>query len=200
MQRLSLRTGASLAAALSLAATQSALAHPGHGGHGGSALTIGALHPLLGADHLLAALASGLLAVRIGSRRALWAVPATFIALMLLGGALAASGLPLPQAEWGIMISVIVLGLMVAALPKVSLPVAALLVGLFALCHGHAHVAELGATALLPYMIGFALTTAALHAASIGTGLLAIQINRAGAVRFAGAAIAAAFVLTLITI
>ena len=188
-----------LAAATVLGSAQAALAHPGHVQPGAGALVAGALHPLTGADHLLAMLASGLLAVRIGTRRALWILPCAFAGLMVAGGVLAYFGMPLPHAEGGISLSVLVLGLMVALLPRVPLSFAAGLVGLFAIFHGHAHVAELGGgQALLPYMAGFAATTLALHAGAIGAGVWAVHSAQPRAIRFAGAAIAAGFALLLL--
>ncbi len=188
----------SMATAACLTSTQLAMAHPGHVVPGDSAWFAGAMHPLMGLDHLLAMFASGLLAVRIGTRRALWIVPASFVVWMVLGGVLAFAGVPLPHAEWGIALSVIVLGLAVAVLPSVPLPVGVGLVGLFALFHGHAHVAELGGHAVLPYMTGFVLATMTLHAAAIAVGVLALKSRQPRFVRFAGAAIATSFAALLI--
>lgn len=187
-----------LGTAVCLALAPAASAHPGHSGSDQSLLA-GALHPLTGPDHLLAMLASGLLAVRIGTRQALGIVPLSFVGLMLIGGALAALGLPLPHAEWGISLSVIVLGAAVAMLPSIPLGAGAALVGLFALFHGHAHVAELGGQALLPYMLGFVLATLILHMTAIGGGLLATRAGRPFAIRVAGAAITALFAVMLVT-
>jgi urease accessory protein len=183
---------AATAASLILGSAQAALAHPGHG-QGGNGFAAGALHPLTGVDHLFAMVASGLLALRIGTRRALWIVPGAFVGLMVLGGALAYFGLPLPRAEWAISASVLVLGLMVALLPRIPLAAGAGCVGLFAVFHGHAHVAELGTAALLPYMAGFVLMTMALHAGAIASGLWAVRAQRPRALRLAGAAITIAF-------
>ncbi len=185
------------AVAACLACAQAAFAHPGHP-TAAEGLAAGALHPLLGLDHLLAALASGLLAVRIGTRRACWLVPAAFAGSMLLGGALAATGLALPPAEWGIALSVLVLGLLVAA-PKARLGGSAGVVAVFAACHGHAHVAELSGQALAPYMAGILTVTLLLHAAAIAAGVAAMQSRREPAVRLAGAAIATGFAVLLAT-
>ena len=47
--------------------------------------------------------------------------------------------------------------------------------GIFALFHGHAHGAEIGAATALPYLAGFALSTALLHAAGVAGGLILAQ-------------------------
>lgn len=188
------------ASAVVLGVAQSAMAHAGHDPGAqtlGASLAAGAMHPVLGLDHLLAMLASGLVAVRAAQRRALWAVPAAFAGLMVAGGGLAWAGAPLPAAEWGIALSVIVLGLAAAALPVTPTWAAAAMVGLFAVCHGHAHVAELGGHAVLPYVLGFVASTLALHAVAIAAGLALKRADRPMAVRFAGGAIAAAFTVVL---
>lgn len=198
MKRTSHRMAFAIAAGACLVGAPMAFAHPAPLAPGHGALMAGALHPLGGADHLLAMLASGLLAVRVGTKRALWLVPASFIALMLVGGAIALLGVPLPHVEWAISLSVIVLGLMVAMLPKVPLSVAAGWVAIFAIAHGHAHVAELAGQSVLPYMIGFTMTTLALHLAAIGGGVMALRARRPQLVRFAGASIAMAFAVVLV--
>jgi len=54
-------------------------------------------------------------------------------------GALGILGLPLPGVEVGVACSGIVLGVMVAAAARPPLWVAAAIVGVFAIFHGHAH-------------------------------------------------------------
>src|SRR5262249_58899472 len=65
-----------------------ALAHPGHGADG---FTHGFAHPLGGLDHVLAMVAVGLYAALLGGR-ALWLVPASFVGMMAVGGALGMAG------------------------------------------------------------------------------------------------------------
>ena len=116
-------------------------------------------------------LAVGLFAAHLGGR-ALWLVPLSFVAMMAVGGALAAAGAGLPLVETGIALSVVVLGIAVAA--RLHLPtVAAMgLVGCFALFHGQAHGTELPDTASgLAYGVGFLLASGCLHAVGIGLGL-----------------------------
>ncbi len=197
MKRSSRWLGLAVAVVASLAATQTVLAHPAHA-TASDPLTAGVLHPLLGFDHLLVALASGLLAVRIGTRRALYVIPAAFVGLMLAGGALAPVGQVMPIAEWGIAFSVVALGLMVAVLPAAPLYAAAASVGIFAACHGFAHVAESGGQSLPAYMLGFALTTLALHVTAIAAGVLMTRAKRPQWVRLAGGAIAGCFLLVLL--
>src|SRR5260221_12820305 len=106
MHRISLRIAAAL---LALAPTV-AFAHPGHDG---ASLISGFMHPLGGLDHIIAMVAVGLLAARLGGR-ALWLVPASFVAAMAMGGLVGVAGVALPYAETGIAISVVVLGAIAA--------------------------------------------------------------------------------------
>jgi urease accessory protein len=146
-----------------------ALAHTGIGDTSGFAH--GFMHPLSGLDHQLAMILVGLFAYQLGGR-AVWLVPLTFVAVMVVGGVLGINGLPLPFVEIGIALSVVVLGAVVAFGVKAPVAVAAGLVGLFAVFHGHAHGTEMPLDAGAGYGLGFALATALLHAIGIGVGLL----------------------------
>ena len=81
------------AAAAFVLLPRAALAHTGHGDTGGFAH--GFMHPIGGLDHVLAMVAVGLYAALLGGR-ALWLVPATFIGVMAIGGALGIAGYPCP--------------------------------------------------------------------------------------------------------
>ena len=169
---------------------QAALAHPGHGAALGA--EAGFLHPLMGADHVLAMVAVGLLAALRGGR-ALWALPLSFLALMSVGAGLGMAGVALPYAETGIALSIVVFGL--AAIVGLRAPVALLagLVGAFALFHGYAHGAEMPETASgLSFGLGFLAATALLHAAGIGLGLAAGRLGASRAAPVLGAGVAAA--------
>src|SRR6476659_1401554 len=134
-----MRKGLTIAAAVTLVPT-AAFAHPGLGdAHG---FVAGFAHPLGGLDHILAMVTVGIFAWQLGGR-ALWLVPAAFVAAMAAGGALAMTGVPVPMVETGIAASVIVLGAIVALGIKAPLAIAMGLVGLFAIFHGHAHGSEM---------------------------------------------------------
>ncbi|SDG26280.1 HupE/UreJ family protein [Pelagibacterium luteolum] len=164
------------AAAITLAAmTAPAFAHLDPVEHG--SFMAGFTHPLFGLDHILAMVAVGLWAASVGamdgSHKALWAVPAAFVATMAIGFAAAILGVPLPFVEPVILASVIFIGIMVAlALPLPTAGVAAV-VAFFALFHGHAHGGEMGEAGALGYAAGFLVATALLHAAGIALGLVA---------------------------
>lgn len=176
-----------------------ALAHTGQGEASG--LVHGFLHPIGGLDHVLAMVAVGLIAAQLGGR-AVVLVPASFLAMMALGGALGAAGLALPFVEIGIALSVVVLGVLVAVNLPLPTAVAMILVGAFATFHGYAHGAEMPAAASgLAYGLGFVAATALLHAAGIGLGLLAGRPGGAlgrPALRVAGAGLTAAGAVLLV--
>ncbi len=163
----SIRTHLALAAGLTLMPVM-AYAHPGHGTSG---LVSGLSHPLFGLDHLLAMVAVGLCAAKLGGT-ARWLLPLLFVGVMVLGGGLAMAGMHLPGVELGIVSSVIVLGmLLIFARSGATVPAAVLVSG-FALFHGYAHGAEMPAGAgAAAYAFGFAVATAALH----GLGLVGGQ-------------------------
>ncbi len=156
-------------------------------------------HPLGGADHLLAMVAVGLWAAQIGGR-ALWAVPLTFVGVMIAGGFLGFNGIPVPFIEGGILLSILLLGVLIAGAFRFPLVYSVLVVGVFAVFHGHAHGAEMPVAAgAVAYTLGFALATAMLHLAGMALGALMQQINLQTVHRFAGGAIALAGIYLVFT-
>jgi urease accessory protein len=170
-----------LTAALTLMASP-AFAHLNPAEHGSFAA--GFTHPLTGADHILVMVAVGLWATMLGGR-ALFAVPAAFVGVMVLGFIAALVGLPVPFVEPMILSSVVALGLLVALALPMPTVTGAIIVGFFAFFHGHAHGGEIGSAAFLSYGAGFALATALLHAAGIGIGLSAGRFLSGSKGRFA---------------
>jgi urease accessory protein len=132
----------------------------------------GFLHPISGLDHVLAMVAVGLWGAQLGAP-AIWVLPVAFPLVMAMGGMLGLIGVPIPGIEYGIAASAILLGAAVLFELRASLVVTALLVGVFAIFHGHAHGTELppGQSALL-YSMGFVIATGCLHALGIGMGTL----------------------------
>jgi urease accessory protein len=167
---------AALLAASLLALTAGvAQAHTGVGDTSGFAH--GFMHPIGGLDHILAMVMVGVFAAQLGGR-AVWLVPASFVAVMALGGVFGLTGIPVPFVELGIGLSVVVLGAVVAFKLHAAVPLAMGLVGFFAIFHGYAHGAEMPENAGgLAYGAGFMLATALLHATGVG---LALTVSRWG--------------------
>jgi urease accessory protein len=134
--------------------------------------TSGFIHPLTGLDHITAMVAVGLWGAFLGAP-AMWVLPVVFPVVMAFGGALGVLGVPLPGVETGIALSSVILGIMVAFAVRPPLWVAALIVGTFAIFHGHAHGAEMPKAAnAATYAMGFVIATGLLHLCGIASGLL----------------------------
>jgi urease accessory protein len=132
----------------------------------------GIQHPWSGLDHVLAMIAVGLWGAQLG-KPAIWLLPVTFPLVMSMGAMMGLLGIPLPGIEIGIAMSAILLGTMVVGEVRPKLIIAVLLVGFFAIFHGHAHGTELpaGQSGML-YSMGFVIATGILHGIGIALGLV----------------------------
>jgi urease accessory protein len=178
---------------LALLAATPALAHPGHTGSG-------FLHPLTGADHLLAMIGVGLWASLLAKRtpRAGLFVPASFLVMMAVGAAAGFAGIKLPLVEAVILASVLAIGLLIIAAVRLPAFAAMAVVGLFALYHGYAHALEAPGADTGGYILGFLLATALLQGAGLSLGLLARRLWGDFGLRTLGGALMAGGALMLI--
>ena len=184
-----------LAAFVLLATAEPAFAHVRQGQTQG--FLNGLRHPVSGLDHVLAMLAVGIWGAQLGAP-AIWMLPVTFPMVMAFGGFLGLVGFGLPGVEVGIALSAVALGLVVAREARLPLAWAAVLVGFFAIFHGHAHGTELPAgQSGLTYSIGFVVATGCLHLVGILIGVVHKWQRGRTALRAAGAAIALAGVMFL---
>ena len=151
----------------------------------------GLSHPVLGFDHLLAMVSVGILSAQMGGR-AIWSVPAVFVSIMLIGGLLGIQGVPLFSVELGIAFSVFALGIALVAEKKAPPMLAMLLVGLFAVFHGHAHGTEMPHLAHpVLYALGFFVGTTSLHVIGVLIGVFSNKTNFGEQLlRYVGAGIA----------
>jgi urease accessory protein len=165
-----------------------AFAHVTKGEAGG--FLSGFRHPISGLDHVLAMVAVGLWGAQLGAP-AIWVLPVAFPMVMAFGGMLGLMGMPLPGTEIAIAASAVLLGAAVLFEFRPALPLAALLVGFFAIFHGHAHGTELppGQSGLL-YSMGFVIATGCLHAVGISIGVVHRWLWGKRFLRFAGAGVA----------
>jgi len=150
--------------------TPSAQAHVEQGQAVG--FVTGLEHPWSGLDHVLAMIAVGLWGAQLGNP-ALWVLPVTFPMVMAMGAMMGLLGIPVQGIEIGIALSAILLGAMVLGEIRPKLYIAAILVGFFAIFHGHAHGTELppGQSGLL-YSMGFVIATGVLHGIGITIGTI----------------------------
>jgi urease accessory protein len=165
-----------LSAALALLCclgSPAAFAHVGQGDIAGG-FASGFVHPINGWDHVLAMVAVGIWGAQLG-RPAIWALPVTFPMVMAFGGVLGAFGIAIPGIEVGIAFSALALGTAIAFAARPPLAVAAVIVAIFAVFHGHAHGTELPESAnAMAYSLGFVMATGLLHAC----GILIGEVNR----------------------
>lgn len=165
-----------------------AYAHVGVGETSG--FVHGLTHPAGGLDHVCAMLAVGLWAAQTGGR-AVWVVPLAFVGAMALGGTLPALGIGLQFVEQGIALSVLLLGVLIAAAVRLPLWLGSSMAGLFALWHGYAHGTEMPVLADgAGYALGFLLATASLHVTGIAFGLGMRRLARERVIRAVGASTA----------
>jgi len=148
--------------------TEAAFAHVQKGEAAG--FLTGLKHPVSGLDHVLAMVAVGLWGAQLGAP-AVWVLPVAFPMVMAFGGMLGLMGVPLPGIEYGIAASAILLGIAVLLELRPPLAIAAFVVAVFAIFHGHAHGTELppGQSGLL-YSMGFVIATGCLHGVGISIG------------------------------
>jgi len=157
----------------------------------------GCLHPLHGADHMVAMVAVGIWGALAGGR-AIRVWPIAFVATMLVGFASAAAGIVVPLVQPAILSSIVVLGLLVAFAAEAPLWQGAAIIGLLAFFHGHAHGTEAAASNLVAYAAGLAAATGALHAVGIGICCLSgrsigrVALRTMGAIAAFGGAFAMA--------
>lgn len=158
----------------------------------------GFIHPFHGLDHMLAMLAIGLWAVRLGNT-ATWLVPVCFVLFMAFGSGLANQQIDLPHVETTIALSVLILGLLIASTRLLAWPLAALIAACFAIFHGHAHGTEIMASAnALSYALGFAAASASLHLIGIAIGTLIAKSQNDSVDRWLGTGIALSGIWLLI--
>ena len=148
------------------------MAHDHEGGGIAGGFASGFMHPILGWDHVAAMIAVGLWGAFLGSP-SIWILPVVFPLVMAIGGAMGVVVIPIPAVETGIAASALILGAMVLFAVRPPIWIAAIIVGAFAIFHGHAHGTELpGAANAIAYSVGFVIGTGLLHLVGIVFGLL----------------------------
>lgn len=173
-----------------LAVVMSSPVHAHAGADSASGWIHGFIHPLGGADHVIAMIAVGLWAAQTAGR-AIWLVPLTFVITMMLGGLMGIAGVTMDYAELGIVMSLLVFGVLIAVAIRLPLAVSTAVVGVFALCHGYAHGVEMPHNiSSFAYATGFMLSTVLLHTCGIGIALYAQDAGRQQWLRVAGIAFA----------
>jgi urease accessory protein len=153
-------------------------------------LLSGIVHPLTGADHVLATLAAGIWAAVSGASRAR-SITAAFLGMLGLGAVAGFAGASLGLVQPVIALSVITLGVLIAlrvSLPRLAAPAVA---GGFALFHGYAHAAGLPLMAGSAwYLPGLLMATSLLLASGVALGRWLVKSESRIPLRLAGGFVA----------
>ena len=141
----------------------------------GHPLIQGLSMPLHGLDHMLMAIAVGIIAVQLGGR-ALWIAPLGFSAVLLMGGLLNLNGLSLPLLELMILASLILAGAQLGLENRLPAGVVVAFFSLLGAFHGQALIQPLLAEAPLADLLLFAggcvLSALLLVFSGVGIGFL----------------------------
>lgn len=155
-----------------------------------SGFKVGFLHPWTGLDHTLAMLSVGILAGQ-WSQGWQWKLPLLFVVGLILGGLIGYNDVAISWANGGITLSVVVLGALIALPKQISSMILIMIVGIFAVCHGHSHghaVAHVNHPAL--YASGFIMASICLHVLGLGLSLFFTQYLNQIWMRVSGVGIA----------
>lgn len=176
-----------------------AFAHAGH--ETVTSFVAGLVHPLGGADHLLAMLAVGLWAATVLPAGRRWIAPLLFVGVMALAAALARSGLGLPAAgglEPLLAGTVIALGALLVGGALIAPAAGLALTAAAGWLHGGAHGLEWGGSGpFAAHAAGFVLATLLLHGLGWGAGLW-LQGHRNALARAGGALVSLAGLALLV--
>jgi len=148
----------------------------------GNGFYAGLSHPIGGLDHLLAMLSVGILSTQMGGKY-IWTIPSTFVSIMLLGGITGFEGIDIASVyiEHSIMLSVVLLGLVIATGNRLTTLFIYLFVAFFGFSHGYAHGVEMPIQADPFYFAaGFVLSTIAIHIVGVLIGFIYANGKRRG--------------------
>jgi urease accessory protein len=121
----------------------------------GHPLIQGLSMPLHGLDHILMAIAVGIIAVQLGGR-ALWMAPVGFSVVLLTGGLLNLNGISLPLLELMILASLILAGVQLGLENRLPAGIIVAFFSLLGAFHGQALIQPLLAEAPLGDLLLFA--------------------------------------------
>ena len=136
--------------------------------HGG--FISGMAHPISGLDHILAMIGVGILAF-FASKKGYLALIG-FMGAMVLAAVIGKSGVAIPFIEEGILLSIAVVFALIGYAKNISTGIIVAIVAFFGAFHGYAHGAEFTTGNFVLYMLGFALSTLALHLTGMASAYL----------------------------
>ncbi len=169
----------------------------------GHPLIQGLSMPLHGLDHILMAIAVGIIAVQLGGR-ALWMAPIGFALVLLTGGLLNLNGISVPLLELMILASLLLAGAQLSLRNRLPAGIIVALFSLMGAFHGQALIQPLLAEAsladLLLFTGGCVFSALLLLFSGVGIGfLLKNRARQKNLFPFAGAAlVVSTFVIVLV--
>jgi len=147
--------------------------------------------PVHSVDHMLVPVGVGLIAVQLGGS-AFLGIPSLFGLLMWIGALLNAHGIAVPLLEQGMLVSMLVLGAILARQHRVSFFGAVIPVSILAAIQGYALLGSTSPTSvnwLVRFSTGCVISAVALLGSGMGFGLLLQRLRGGEALRYAGGAI-----------
>ncbi len=168
----------------------------------GHPLIQGLSMPLHGLDHMLMAIAVGIIAVQLGGR-ALWMAPVGFAAVLLTGGLLNLNGISVPLVELMIMAALLLAGAQLGLENRLPAGIIVALFSLMGVFHGQALIQPLLAEAplgdLLLFTGGCVFSALLLLFSGIGIGFLLKKRTEKDLFPLAGATlVVSTFVIVLV--
>ena len=169
----------------------------------GHPLVQGLSMPLHGLDHILMAIAVGIIAVQLGGR-ALWMAPVGFSAVLLTGGLLNLNGISMPLLELMIVTSLLLAGAQLGLENRLPAGIIVVLFSLLGAFHGQALILPLLAEApladILLFIGGCVFSALLLLSLGVGIGfLLKKNVREKNLFPLAGACLAvSALVIVLV--
>ncbi len=144
-----------------------------HSAEAGSGFFSGLAHPIHGPDHFLAMFSVGIVSSQIGGKY-IWILPGMFVTFMVIGGLMGIYGLPVPYVEYGIALSVVMLGMAILFIHQSQrswLHLVIAMTCIFGIMHGYAHGVEMPNSASpIYYSFGFLTSTAGIHLLGVLVG------------------------------
>jgi urease accessory protein len=141
----------------------------------GHPLIQGLSMPLHGLDHMLMAIAVGIIAVQLGGQ-AVWMAPLGFLMVMVTGGFLNLSGISVPLLEPMILASLILASAQLSLKHRLPASITVALFSLLGALHGQALIqplfAETSTAELLLFIGGCAFSASLLLFSGLGIGFL----------------------------
>jgi len=141
----------------------------------GSGVITDLYNPIGGWVHFLAIVAVGMISSQL-SKRAISLTAALLASAVLSGWLIGTWQYDVPIIEWGVVLSILLLGLQLAIPKKIPVLITSLIILVFGLWHGYDNASEVVQTTVHAIAtVGFIVTTTALYMMGMFLGLIAYR-------------------------